>query len=259
MTSKTCIVLSTDEHFFEYAFVLLKSISANYSGKNALDVIVLVPSRLLDRESDFNVFSNLKVSFRYPSEIEKAVNNGAIDRLTKNTHFTEATFYRYFMASICKEFNKAIYIDVDCIVIRDIQPLLDFELIGAPLAAIQEIQLEFLGEDLKDFKDSAYFNSGVMVANLVYWRKHGIENKLLEESSRDDRVLPGFGDQDIFNIVFKNNWIPMSFNFNYLTSVYPNLKKYDPLVVHFPGPEKPWLPIGPDNEWKKLWRQYRRL
>ena len=51
--SKTSIVTSFDEKYFDYAAVMVKSLSNNYHEKNKLNLTCLVPKNLLDRETDF--------------------------------------------------------------------------------------------------------------------------------------------------------------------------------------------------------------
>jgi lipopolysaccharide biosynthesis glycosyltransferase len=164
------------------------------------------------------------------------------------------------MGTACAEFSKAIYIDIDCVIARDIQPMLDFELVGAPIAAFHEIQVEldFVHHALAEYKDYAYFNSGVLVVDLDYWRKNGIEELLLDESLSLSPTL-GFADQDILNRVFRNNWTPLSMNFNYMINTYPNIKLTDPIVVHFAGLGKPWISSTVGSKWRDLWTHYARM
>jgi lipopolysaccharide biosynthesis glycosyltransferase len=254
-SKKTCIVLATDIYFTEYAKVLLKSISANYSGKEKLDVIVLVSKEVLDRKVKFIEFENLRISLRYPVQIEEHEASGLTSRMYKNRNFTSASMYRYFMGNVCAEFDKAIYIDIDCIVARDIQPILDFELVNAPIAAFQEMHLEHLDNPV--FRDCAYFNSGVMVVDLNRWREDKTEEKLIEVSE-SFTAWTGSQDQDILNVVFRNNWTPLNINFNYLTNIYPGLHISNPIIVHFAGRSKPWKPSTSDGSWHALWRGYAR-
>jgi lipopolysaccharide biosynthesis glycosyltransferase len=254
-TKKTCIVLATDIYFAEYTQVLLKSISANYNDKEKLDVVVLVSKEVLDREFKFIEFENLEISLRYPSQVEEHEASGLTSRMYKNANFTSASMYRYFMGNVCAEFDKAIYIDIDCIVARDIQPILDFELVNAPIAAFQEMHLEH--PDNPYFRDCAYFNSGVMVVDLNRWREDKTEEKLIEVSE-SFTAWTGSQDQDILNVVFRNNWTPLNINFNYLTNIYPGLRISNPIIVHFAGKSKPWKATTADNAWKRLWNEYYR-
>lgn len=255
MINKTCIVLSTDESLFSYAKVLLKSISANYKGSQLLDVIVLVPKSLLNQENKLNIFSNLRVSLRYPHELDDEHVVSTLTRMFSGTTFPIASAYRFFTATACPEFDKAIYIDIDCIIARDIDPILSFDLGPASIAAFQEIHLDYA--DKPSYKDRAYFNSGVFVANLDKWRSTNVLDRLMEASATL-KDWTGAPDQDVFNVVFRNDWTPLSANFNYLINIYVNLVMPNPIIVHFAGGRKPWKQGTPVNKWQELWRFYAR-
>ena len=253
MTTRACIVLATDSSLFDYAKVLLKSIDATYIGETKLDVIVLVPKELLIRQTELDTFSKLNVLLRYPVELDDLAVVTTLTNMYKGTSFPIASAYRYFMATACPEYDKAIYIDIDCVVARDISPALTFDLGAASIAAFQEIHLDYM--DKPSFKDKAYFNSGVIIANLKKWRELKIQDKLLA-TSLNNKDWTGAPDQDVFNIVFRNDWTPLSANFNYLVNIYVNLVMPNPIIVHFAGGSKPWKANTTVNKWKTLWKQY---
>jgi len=252
---KTCIVIATDINFVEYTQVLLKSISANYNGKDRLNVVVMVSKEVLDKNIQFLEFENLNILLRYPVEMDEHEASGLASAIYKNTNFTSASMYRYFMGSVCKEFDKAIYIDIDCIVARDIQPMLDFELVNAPIGAFHEIHLEHLNNPV--FRDCAYFNAGVLIVDLNRWREDKTQDRLIE-ISRGFKNWTGSADQDILNVVFRNNWTPININFNYLVNIYPGLKISQPIIVHFAARPKPWNPTTRESTWAQAWRSYAK-
>jgi lipopolysaccharide biosynthesis glycosyltransferase len=246
------LVLAADEHVLDYAKTLLKSVSANYHGVENLKVFVLSPKKVHHYQEEFS-FRNLDVEFAYPEGVRPHEEDGFVGRMYSGKHFTGTSIYRYYVGSVCFEYEKAVYIDVDCIIARDIQPLLDYELVNAPIAAFPEIQLTY--PDNPVFKDTAVFNSGVMVLNLDYFRENSIEDVLME-ASRTMTNWIGYADQDIFNAVFKNNWSVLPVDFNYLANIYPTMVVLNPLVVHFAGHGKPWKSSTPNTKWKQLWQLY---
>jgi lipopolysaccharide biosynthesis glycosyltransferase len=94
-----------------------------------------------------------------------------------------------------------------------------------------------------------------MVIDLDYFRENSIEDVLMDVSMNFKDWL-GYADQDVFNVVFKNNWSTLSINFNYLANIYKSLPVLDPVVVHFAGASKPWLSNAKDTQWVRLWRSY---
>jgi lipopolysaccharide biosynthesis glycosyltransferase len=253
--SKTCIVLATDSNLFDHTETLIRSISANYKGKEKLNVVVLVSRKIIREGMSFPEVANLEISLRYPESVQLHEDSGMVENMYSKTKFTGASMYRYFVGTACPEFDKAIYIDIDCVVARDLGPMLEFELVNAPIAAFQEMHLEHLDNPV--FRDAAYFNSGVMIIDLNYWRDNVIEDLLLEVS-RDFENWTGSADQDILNVVFKNDWTPLHINFNYLVNIYPGLKITNPIIVHFAGLNKPWKSSSPDTKWKQLWQSHSR-
>lgn len=253
--SKTCIVLATDSNLFDHTETLIRSISANYKGEEKLNIVVLVSRKLIREGARFPNFENLKVDLRYPEGVQAHEDSGMVEEVYAKTRFTGASMYRYFVGTACPEFDKAIYIDIDCVIARDISPMLDFELVNAPIAAFQEMHLDY--QDNPAFRDTAYFNSGVLIIDLDYWRENNIEDALVDTSYSFENWT-GSADQDILNVVFKNNWTPLNVNFNYLINIYPGLKINSPIVVHFAGVKKPWMSSAPDTKWKQMWQSHSR-
>ena len=251
-SKKTCLVLAADEHVLDYAKTLLKSVSANYHGIENLKVFLLSPERVHYRQEEFS-FRNLDVEFAYPERVRRHEEDGFVAKMYGGKHFTGTSIYRYYVGSMCAGYEKAVYIDVDCIIARNIQPLLDYELVNAPIAAFPEIQLTY--PDNPTFKDTAVFNSGVMVINLDSFRENNIQDVLME-TSRTMTDWVGYADQDVFNSVFKNNWSVLPVDFNYLINIYPGMNVPNPLVVHFAGHGKPWKSSTPNSKWKQLWDRY---
>ena len=251
-SKKTCLVLAADEHVLDYAKTLLKSVSANYHGIEDLKVFVLSPEKVHYRQEEFS-FQNLDVEFVYPEAVRRHEEDGFVAKMYGGKHFTGTSIYRYYVGSVCAGYKKAVYIDVDCIIGRDIQPLLDHELINAPIAVLPEIHLTYPNNPT--FKDTAVFNSGVIVIDLDYFRENNIEDVLMETSKTMTDWI-GYADQDVFNAVFKNNWSVLPIDFNYLINIYVSINVPNPLVVHFAGHSKPWKSSTPNSKWKQLWQLY---
>lgn len=249
----TCVVVATDRDYVVPTEVMLRSLDANYHGSEKLDVYVLVPERMKNWEFSGTKFANLNLIFHTPVETTTTEFVDVTVPLYEKHRLTNASMYRFFIAESLSEYKKAIYIDSDCIITRDISPLLDYKPI-APVAAFPEIQMEL--PDNPSFKDASYFNSGVMVLDLPMWRAHKYGKKLLKLVSTFTDWT-GSTDQDILNVMFRHNWSPLPMSFNYLINIYPNIEIKDPLIVHWAGKKKPWLSNCPDSKWKQLWKQYR--
>lgn len=250
--SKTCLVLSMDREFVTPTEVMLRSIDANYRGAEKLAVRVLVPTKMAEYQLA-SKFQNIDVKMVPVTQMESPEAVEALEKTYRFLRLPPASMHRYFMADLLREYNKAVYVDGDCIVARDIQPMLDYEL-QTPLAAFPETQLEF--HDNPEFKDAAYFNSGVMIVDLRWWRSNQVSKKLLQLTDKIKKWT-GSGDQDVLNVLFRNKWTPLPMSFNYLINIFGSLDLKDPIVVHWAGKTKPWLSNSPMNKWKQLWKQYK--
>ena len=170
--------------------------------------------------------------------------------------------HRLFLGSTFSNYDKVIYIDPDTIILRDVAPLLDYE-IYSPISAV----VEYTGMSFRTFneKDYPYFNNGVFIANLDYWRKESLEDQFVEWIKENGPTeCP---EQDAMNFVFRNKWAPLPLTFNLLAFKLIEDSKLaenypQPLIVHFVGNYKPWndvhIPTWTDkwlNEYSKLFPQ----
>lgn len=252
-TNKTCVVLATDENLLTQVQVVLSSINANYHSPEYLDVFILIPPGLKEPELK-NKYDALNIKFIKVAQIEAPEIQESVKLTYRYLRLPPASMYRYFMADLLPGYSRALYLDIDLVITRDISPLLNFKL-NNPIGALVEMQMDF--PDNIQYKDFAYFNSGVMVVDLDYWRENKISEKLIELSKKIT-MWTGAGDQDVLNLLFRNNLTPMPINFNYLINMYKNLNISDPLVVHWAGKTKPWDSMSPDNKWKMLWKHHAK-
>lgn len=253
VVSKTCVVLATDSNIVAYSRAVLSSLNENYHSVEPLDVFIFIPPDL-DEPVLKKSYESLNIKFIKVTQIEDPSVQESVKLTYRYLRLPPASMYRYFMADLLPDYDKALYLDIDLIVTRDISPLLNFKL-NNPIGALVEMQMDF--PDNEQYKDYAYFNSGVMVVDLNYWRENNISQKLVELSKRIT-MWTGAGDQDVLNILFRNNLTPMPINFNYLINMYKNLNISDPLVVHWAGKTKPWDSMSPNNKWKDLWKYYAK-
>lgn len=249
----TCVVVATDRDYVIPTEVMLRSLDANYHGSEKLDVYVLVPERMRNWEFSGTKFKNLNLVIHVPVEATTDEFAEVTRPIYENQRITSTSMYRFFIADSLRSYKKAIYIDSDCVIARDIAPLLDYKP-TAPVAAFPEIQIELA--DNPSFKDASYFNSGVMVLDLTVWRAQQYGKKLMRLASTFTNWT-GSTDQDLLNAIFRHNWTPLPMSFNYLINIYPDIEMKDPLIVHWAGKRKPWLSNCPDTTWKQMWKMYK--
>ena len=93
-----------------------------------------------------------------------------------------------------------------------------------------------------------YFNAGIMVINLDYWRQNSVSEKVIDYITHNNSKLL-FWDQDALNAILYGKWTSFHPKFNFqttmITSSIDNLQEIkeargNPTIVHFTGSIKPW-------------------
>ena len=209
-----------------------------------------------DLEKTVTVFEGKSISF-YHVDVTLFP---CFPNVTMISRITQAVYYRLMLSEILPEtICKVLYLDGDIIVRHSLLPLWNTDLKDFAVGAVPDS----LGGDLEFYHrlnyppQLGYFNSGVLLANLEYWREHEVVRTFMSYMQEHADKLK-YWDQDVLNVVFSNNKVVLPIKYN-LTSGFLwkqpqyDYKKYekeveaalkDPVIVHFAG--------------DKLWENYRR-
>ena len=152
--------------------------------------------------------------------------------------------------------KKVLYLDSDLIVMHPLEELWDIDLVDRALAAVIDGN-PGRATELGLPAGAKYFNSGVMLINLEFWRRHDIEKKVIEFIKRNPDKLEHW-DQDALNAVLVDNWTELNTHWNVQ---YETIIKappiYDAAVAHFCGDVKPWH-WSKDYSFRHEYRVYRK-
>jgi len=160
--------------------------------------------------------------------------------------------------------KKVIFLDCDLILETDIQKLWNHDMEGTAIWAARDVLIQILSDvkGVKTYKelggaaDSPYFNSGVMVINLDYWRREGIHGKAIDYLLQNGDTMYHC-DQEALNAVLIDKWNELDPRWNQQGSIYwPQVlpeseftdsimrKHYklvnNPFIIHYLSPNKPW-------------------
>ncbi|XOV91911.1 MAG: glycosyltransferase family 8 protein [Bacteroidota bacterium] len=156
-----------------------------------------------------------------------------------SAHATLANYFRISLPDILpQELDNVLYLDCDLIINGSILEIWDYQ--------NDDVALHAWGYPNSERKialnlDGDYFNSGVMLINLKFWRQNKVGSKVVKyiEENRD---LIEFWDQDAFNAVLKNDWQPLGQEYNYTKGEDFKKEGIQPHIIHFVGMHKPWNP-----------------
>ena len=216
-------------------------------------------------ELHFHVFIDETVTEEQKKELREVINEGntlnfylvdvsSIEKylIVKVANFPISIYYRLLLADILPEsVHKVLYLDADIIVRHDLKKLYDTKIDDVALAAVTEPDgtggnCERLGYP----SELGYFNSGVILFNLDYFRKNNVTEQLINFIKENPEKL-GCPDQDTLNAVLHNEKIDLPIIYNVQEGYYRipptivmteelNKAIHDPYIVHFSTNNKPW-------------------
>lgn len=204
--------------------------------------------------------------------------------LKAKQHISAETFYRFLILDLFKEVPKAVYLDCDLIVRRDIAKLYDTPMEQYCIAAARDP--DFIGQCGRRQSDmaayckkvlgisnpSAYFQAGVLVLHIEKLRRTVSVPELMEMAGTG---IYRFSDQDILNLVCKGKVKYLDMRWNVLSDCghirwqeavrhapYAVREEYvrarkEPYIIHYAGFLKPWM--KPDEDFGyEFWKAARK-
>lgn len=191
---------------------------------------------------------------KFDSEIINCrVTSEQISRYKTDISYT--VFLRYFVADFVKE-EKALYLDCDLVVTKNLDDLFATDLQDYPLAAV------------RDFGGRAYFgreifNAGVLLINNDLWKQENMTQKLIDLTNEwHDKVDQA--DQSILNMLFEHKWLELDFDYNHIV-IHKQFTDYQlpagqdyPAIIHYLSHRKPWKDLAAQT-YRDVWWYYHGL
>ena len=178
------------------------------------------------------------------------------DQLSRHkTDISYTSSLLYFISDFVEE-NKALYLDYDVLVTKNLDDLFEIDLQDYPLAAVRDY-------GRKVYYDQEMFNIGVLLINNRVWKQENMTQRLIDLTDElHDKV--DMVDQHILNKLFENKWLEIDFDNNYIVShkqftdyKLPKSQDY-PGIIHYPSNRKPWDNLG-IQAYRNVWWYYHNL
>ncbi len=277
---KIPIVLASDNNYAKYMYVTVLSMLENKNESSFYDIYLLVTPNFSEKfKVKFNKlidkFCNTNVSF-----ID--MGNTFLNRESKIKHITFPTYYRLKVPEILKCYNKAIYLDTDTIILKDLSEFynttLDNNYIAGVLASGYILNKE--KSHIEYYKSigmtslDKYINAGVTLWNLEKIRQNNLTDTLCSLVKNNYNS----SDQDIINLTFFDNIKILDLKYNLMTTyekflLYDRNKRQllnniygetqiekaieDPVIIHYADKIKPW---NDKRVWlAAYWWEYAKL
>lgn len=252
------VLCSTDKTFVPYCGIMLTSLLLNNQNIN-INIYVIIGDNVTDEDTEIlnkQVLKyNQKILFiKLDSEQYKFC------PIRRGDKVSLAAYYRILAPEILpKEINKVLYLDCDIIINGDLKPFYNMDIENYSCAAVfdpiayREDEYIRLGYP----KSLSYFNSGVLLMNLEYWRDNNITKQCIDFIRKyPERVI--WHDQDVLNYVLRESkyLVDITYNFQsqfmYKKKIWGRLDQSTekriqevleegPVIIHYANTDKPWI------------------
>lgn len=235
-------VLAPDDNYAQHAAAVVASILAHNSKHNVR--IWILDGGL--SELSKNILSRSAT----PVEFLK-IDAQTFENFPSNGYISVSTWYRFSISKLLPaSVGRVLYLDCDIAVAADVSELFETDLSNAALAAVKDCIWRKFDKRANLPRNYHYFNAGVLLLNLEYWRKHDVSGRLFDfaNSSAENMKMM---DQSILNVVLQREYkeLPLKWNVQYMP---PFLEEScygfsefaqamsDPKIIHFVNKFKPW-------------------
>lgn len=177
--------------------------------------------------------------------------------------------------------DKILYLDSDLLIVDSLIELWETNITDYSIAAVQGPGISLENRNKLNFPDSSrYINSGMMLINLAYWKKHNLTQKMLDFLDKHGEIPP-YHDQNIINAICYSSVLILHPKYNLLWSMMcckpreicklNQIKTYysdediitavkKPVIIHFSNSiyGRPWKK-GCHHKYKNLYLHYKQL
>lgn len=242
MKKEIPIFYACDDNFVKFTMVSAQSLMDNADPSRFYHIHVLhagvsdeMKQAMLAMERE-----HFQISFDDVTEYLHSISH----LLPLRDYYTKTTYFRLFIAEMFPDYDKAIYIDSDTIVLGDISQMYDHALGDCYVGACNDqamVQTDAYGtyvEKVVGVDRNHYFNAGILLINCRQFRARRLLNHFVELLHQVNFVVTQ--DEDYLNAICKGHvlWLPQDWNVE-MYGVLP-VKEADIKIIHYIMVSKPW-------------------
>lgn len=232
--TKINICLACDNNYSKYAGVVIASILSNANSTDDLNIFILdggISDEQKEKIYSLKSINDCNINF---IKIDDSLFED-YKKVKTHAYITVATYYRLKLPSLLPNVDKIIYLDCDTIVTSSLIDFFNTDITDYAIAGVLDISKKILKKNPK------YFNAGVILMNLEFWRKQNLEKFIFNWGKENINNIK-LGDQEILNEVLKNEVKIVNDEWNVQSSNFVNRSSYtnSPKIIHFVAKNKPW-------------------
>ena len=225
------ILCCTDHNYITPTSVTIYSVCINHS-ETLINFYVIYNSDVTEEDKTElkNIISKYhhNIEFISAPTFTKETECFTINKEGQPKHITIVSYYRLFLANLLPEkIDKIIYLDSDLIVRNSLNEMYNYNIENYAIGAIPDM---FEGHiepynRLKYPQSLGYFNAGVLLINLNYWRKNKLINKFIEFATlHPERIVAH--DQDILNYVLCENKLRLPLKYRTILQLFYYVQEF---------------------------------
>ena len=269
------VVFAADQDYALPAAVALASLQEFYRDSRPLHIFFLDCGL---KEEQHSMLQSLLSKDHHPLRCIPLPRR-ALKGLKTSDYIQEATYARLLIPNLLPlHYHRAIYLDADIIVQKNIAELWDTDLQGMPFGAVQDPLVPTIGlaqavSWLRQWQwhpTLPYLNAGVLLLDLDLWRKEQLGGQAIAYVREHPEDICWW-DQDALNALFADRWLPLHRSWNVAPPEISAKEKRvlpippqessvakHPFIIHFMAPCKPWKEEYPASSSRELFLSYAR-
>ena len=178
------IFFTVDDKYVPFLAVALQSLIENSSEKNYYLIKILYTSITEENQEKIKKYEKENVNIEFV-DLNYYINK-IKNKLYTRDYYSVTTYFRLFIPNLYPQYNKALYLDCDIVLLADVAELYNIDMgdnlvAAAPDDVIQKIEVfqEYVEKvvGVADYRN--YFNAGVLLMNLDELRKFDFQEKFL--------------------------------------------------------------------------------
>ena len=230
------IFFAVDDEYIPFLAVALQSIVEHSTEEYYYVIKILYTNISEENKEKINKYTKENINIEFVDlnyYIEKVKG-----KLYTRDYFSMTTYFRLFISNLYPQYNKAIYLDSDIVLLTDVANLYNEEignnLVGAvPDDIIQQNKVfqEYVEKVVGVASYKNYFNAGMLIMNLDELRKNKFQEKFLYllENVRYSVVQ----DQDYLNRICKGRVKLLDMTWNVMPNATKDVNEEDIKLIHY--------------------------
>ena len=239
------IFFTIDDAFAPFASVAIKSLLDNANPDYFYNIHIVNNGLSLENQEKILSLetSYSKIMFNNMDERLKAITDKKGTRLRED-YFSLSIFFRIFIPDCFKEYDKALYIDSDTVIVDDISKLYNIDLKDKYIGGCRETSCIGMDDITNYFTNGVgvdyqeYINSGMLLFDMKTLREKKFADKFLYLFNKYNfgNIDP---DQSYINAILKDKKLLIADRWN-ATISKDNKIVENPGIIHFNLFKKPW-------------------